>query len=219
MKKNYTIVFTAVLALIALCAFLGCDSGGDDDGSSLPLAEVASLGTGEITLAEGAQVYNEDGTPYTPGTGKTVRPESGDVGSSYADAVAAVSGIDAAGKLTLKLPVFTSLYWDAFGGTTMPAGLTANPSDVKLADMTYLHVDGGALRLRRNNTNGRGVVSYTYVDKDAVITGEFDDHGETIFANLILKLGWNLVIEGRFGSNTAMVTGSPGDGYRWEVYD
>jgi hypothetical protein len=31
MKKNYTVVFATVLALIALCAFWGCSSSGDDD--------------------------------------------------------------------------------------------------------------------------------------------------------------------------------------------
>jgi hypothetical protein len=33
MKKNYTIVFVFITALIALCAFWGCSSSDDDDGN------------------------------------------------------------------------------------------------------------------------------------------------------------------------------------------
>ncbi|MDR1316185.1 MAG: hypothetical protein LBK13_04850 [Spirochaetales bacterium] len=33
MKKNYTIVFAFIAALIALCAFWGCSSSDDDDGN------------------------------------------------------------------------------------------------------------------------------------------------------------------------------------------
>jgi hypothetical protein len=55
MKKNYTIVFSVIAALIVLCAFIGCNSGGDDDSGppsrTIGSAEdVAKIGTSGYPL-------------------------------------------------------------------------------------------------------------------------------------------------------------------------
>jgi hypothetical protein len=201
MKKNYTVFFAVIAVLIVLCAFWGCSSSDDDDGP--PPAE-------EISWAVEEQVYQPGGSEYQPGSAQTVRPESGDVGSSYADAVADVSSIDADGKLTLKLPVFN---WNKFGGTPLDTGLTANPPDVKFVYVDSFNVVGSGLNLGKNRTSGGGRLGYVCADKNAVITG-VSDSGESI--NLILKRGWNPVIPG--GPGSTMVVGEHGDGY-WNVYN
>jgi hypothetical protein len=84
MKKNYTIVFAVITALIALCAFWGCDSSGDDDdgsssvsntiGSAADLAKIGTPGyplngnyelTGDITLPAGWTPIGSGTAPFT----------------------------------------------------------------------------------------------------------------------------------------------------------
>jgi hypothetical protein len=82
MKKNYTIVFAVVTALIALCAFWGCSSGGDDDdsgsagpiGSAADLAKIGTPGyplsgnyelTADITLPSGWTPIGSGTAPFT----------------------------------------------------------------------------------------------------------------------------------------------------------
>jgi hypothetical protein len=84
MKKNYTIVFAVITALIALCAFWGCASGGDDDdgsssvsntiGSAADLAKIGTPGyplngnyelTGDITLPAGWTPIGSGTAPFT----------------------------------------------------------------------------------------------------------------------------------------------------------
>jgi hypothetical protein len=225
MKKNYTIVFAAVTALIVLCAFWGCSSSDDDDGPSLPHAEEAGLGDTEITVAAGVQVYKmEDGNPYVPGMEVTVRPRSSKFDSNYAGAVEAVSKITSDGKLTLKLPVYT--YWGDYTDDLLEEqGITADPSDVKIARVDNFRPTTSGVRLDNNNTNGeswRGV-SYIYADKDAIVMGVYEDqNGDglpvSFYVDMILKQGWNSVIQSSLsGSNATVVTGIPGAGYRWEV--
>ncbi|MDR1315448.1 MAG: hypothetical protein LBK13_01135, partial [Spirochaetales bacterium] len=138
MKKNYTMVFAVIAALIALCAFWGCSSSDDDDDGPAS----AGLGDKEITLATGEQVYNDDGSEYKPGSVQTVRTLSGQTGSSYA--ALSLGSIDTDGKLTLKLPVFT--YWGELGGGSFDPGLTVNPSDVKSVDVREFTVSSSGLR-------------------------------------------------------------------------
>jgi hypothetical protein len=79
MKKNYTIVFAVIAALIVLCAFWGCDSGGDDDsgspGNASDLTKIGTPGypldgnyelTGDIILPSN---YTPIGTAAQPFTG------------------------------------------------------------------------------------------------------------------------------------------------------
>jgi hypothetical protein len=223
MKKNYTIVFAAITALIALCAFWGCSSGDDnDDGPSLPPAEEAWLGDKVIMLAEGEQVYQEDGTPcvFNPGTPtKTVRPRN--VGASYVTAVETVSSIDEYGILTLKLPPYNTTYWTEFTGT-LDTGLTADPPDVKHVMVEDFGVsDSEGFRFRKRNETWSEGINYIYVDKDARIYGvtTVNDAGgqHTVYVNLILKKGWNLIITKFSGSDYEMKTGIPGDEHRWIV--
>ncbi|MDR1316180.1 MAG: hypothetical protein LBK13_04825 [Spirochaetales bacterium] len=56
MKKNYTIVFAVIAALIALCAFWSCDSGGDDDSGS-----AGSVGSANDLMKIGTQGYPLNG--------------------------------------------------------------------------------------------------------------------------------------------------------------
>jgi hypothetical protein len=230
MKKNYIVFFTTVLALTALCAFWGCSSSDDDDGPSPLQAEEAGLGK-EITLTptQGVQVYKmEDGSPFTPPTGEvTVRPRSSKFNSNYAAAVEAVSRITSTGMLTLKLPEYT--YWGDYTDDLLAEeGITADPPDVKIARVDNFKATTGGFRLDNNSintTNGeswRGV-SYIYADKDAIVTGVYEDqNGEgmpvSFYVNLILKEGWNSIIQSLSGSNATVVTHIPGAGYRWEAY-
>ncbi|MDR1317924.1 MAG: hypothetical protein LBK13_13745 [Spirochaetales bacterium] len=223
MKKNYTMVFATVTALIALCAFWGCSSSDDDDGPSLPQAEEASLGNVQITVADGVQVYKADGTtPYTftPGPAKQVTTYN-HVSGSYAAAVAALSSIDANGKLTLKLPVVTD--WTGFDSNGFQDdGLAADPFDVKTVEIRTLvfSVSSDNFELDNINTTNGDTLRYIYADKDARISGVEDD-GDTV--DLILKQGWNAVIKIRgkngTGSGGALVTGKHGSGYRWVASD
>ncbi|MDR1317371.1 MAG: hypothetical protein LBK13_10920 [Spirochaetales bacterium] len=206
MKKNYTIVVAAIAALIVLCAFWSCDSGGDDD--SPP---------GDLQVSAGEQVYNKDGTEYKPGSVQTVRTTSERTGASYA--ALTIGSIDADGKLTLNLPVFTQ--WGEIGGGTV-TDLTADPPDVKAVVVDNFVVAGKEFQ-NRKNPGGR-VINYTYADRDAHIYGQsaHEEGGQQEF-NLILKKGWNSTIvyfPPDFPvSNSTVVTGSPGDGYRWELKD
>jgi hypothetical protein len=215
MKKNYTIVFAVIAALIVLCAFWSCSSSDDDDGPSLPQAEEASLGNVQITVADRVQVYKTDGSEYKPGSAVAVEPKSSN-SISYTAAVAALSNIDANGKLTLKLPIFT--YWSEINPTKFQNdGLTAVPPDVRTAEIRTLEitVSGTRFELYNNSTNGQSNARYIYADKDATIQGVEDD-GDTI--DLILKAGWNSVIKKNVsGSDWAIVTGKHGSGYRWEA--
>jgi hypothetical protein len=102
--------------------------------------------------------------------------------------------------------------------------LTANPPDVKTAAVNnFKFSDSGSdFRLDNNNATGGGRVIYMYADKDAIIKGVYEDDGVTLYVNLILKKGWNSVIESWSGSNpdsATQATGIPGAGYRWEVSD
>ncbi|MDR1315469.1 MAG: hypothetical protein LBK13_01240, partial [Spirochaetales bacterium] len=82
MKRNYTIVFAVITALIALCAFWSCDSGGDDDtsppsgfiGSAADLAKIGTSGypldgsyelTADITLPAGWAPIGSGTAPFT----------------------------------------------------------------------------------------------------------------------------------------------------------
>jgi hypothetical protein len=232
MKKNYTIVFAVIAALIALCAFWGCSSSDDDDSPyspPLPPAEEAGLGDVEITVAAGEQVYNADGTtPYTfaPGAAKVVWVANSDIGSNYNTAVAALSSIDSNGKLTLKLPVF-SFWADADVKVWhTEVGLTAVPSDVQTAQVSTLKF-GSSLgitenMLRKTNADGTSEVYYVYADKDAEIHDETspDEEGKTGRVDLILKKGWNLAIGYNAPDGSISLTsGDPGPAFRWEVYD
>ncbi|MDR1315428.1 MAG: hypothetical protein LBK13_01035 [Spirochaetales bacterium] len=218
MKRNYTVIFAAALALIVLCAFWGCDSSDDDDGPSLPHAEEASLGTGEITLATGEQVYEADGaTHYSPSnTGKTIRTHN-DIGSSYVPLVSAASSISDSGILTLKLPAYS--YWAESdnGGRIEEEGLTADPPDVLTVHIWDFVVESSSDAFYRavvEKRKGTDSVTYLCANKDARIWGEVEDDGIRFSVNLILKQGWNSVIVSDSGSRT-IVSGSPGSGYRW----
>jgi hypothetical protein len=219
MKKNYTVFFAVIAALIALCAFWGCSSSDDDDdGPSLPPAEEAGMGDVEISIAAGEQVYKTDGSEYKPGIAKDVLTPSGDAGDNYADdVIAAGSTITAEGKLTLKLPVFT--HWsdaDVEVWHTGMEGLTANPSDVKTLHVGSFFISGGS---EFGQKNAEHDVSYVYADKDARIQGTSPDGEWTIHAELILKQGWNSIIWTESGSNLYMRTGIPGAGYKWVLAD
>ncbi|MDR1317430.1 MAG: hypothetical protein LBK13_11225 [Spirochaetales bacterium] len=81
MKKNYTIVFSAIVILIVLCAFWSCDSGGDDDsgsagtvGSAADLAKIGTSGypldgtyelTADITLPSNWMPIGSGNAPFT----------------------------------------------------------------------------------------------------------------------------------------------------------
>jgi hypothetical protein len=233
MKKNYTVVFAVIVALLVLCVFWGCSSSDDDDdGPSLPHAEEAGLGNTEITLATGVQVYNKaDGTPYTPGVEYLVRPrDRQQLGNSYCAAVEAVSKVTSDGKLTLKLPVYNT-YWSEhkFNGTTFWDGLdiTANPPNTKIAYVDNFFIilsSSNSLMLQNNNVNGESKATYMYADRDAIVTASFEGEGDdgepiTIYVNAILKQGWNSVIESVSGSTWTIVSGNHGAGYRWERPD
>ncbi|MDR1317667.1 MAG: hypothetical protein LBK13_12420 [Spirochaetales bacterium] len=221
MKKNYTIVFAVIAAVIVLCAFWGCSSSDDDDGPSLPPAEEAPLGNTMIPLAEGEQVYEANGSPYNPGSTKNVKPETDTSGSSsfHAD-LETLSSITADGKLTLKLPVFTDTYWNECNNEYIYIkegdGLTANPSDVRYAHVHDFRVVSESLRLVK--TKGANTVTYLYVDKDARIWGETEEgDGMTNHVNLNLKRGWNSVIQSVSGSNMTTAGGIPDGDYKWVV--
>jgi hypothetical protein len=203
MKKNYKVFFAVIAALIVLCAFWGCSSSDDDDGPSLPNAEEAGLGNdAQITLATEEQVYNTDGSHYNSTTDVEPHTDS----SSFNDDVKGLSDITS-GKLTLKLPRFT--YWGEVDPSWLQAlGFTATPSDVQTFYMGSLDLNSAALR----KTDGTNEVKYIYADKDARIQGTSEE-GTPI--DLILKQGWNQVIEGPSG----MVTGNPGAGYKWVAFD
>jgi hypothetical protein len=214
MKKNYTIVFAAIAALIVLCAFWSCDSGSDDDGGPS-----SALGDKEITLAEGVQVYNDDGSEYQPGSVQTVRAQSSQTGASYA--ALSLGSIDADGKLTLNLPVFTQ--WSEIGGGAV-TGLTVEPPDVKVAEVSSFLVAGNDLRLQNNDGGKNQIINYEYADRDAHIYGQgtVTNPAGLVEINLFLKKGWNSVIidfpPDYPSSNSTMVTGSPGAGFKW-VWD
>jgi hypothetical protein len=226
MKKNYTMVFTIALALIALCAFWGCSSSDDDDdGPSLPYAEEASLGDVNISLATGEeQVYNADGSEYKPGSPKEVWTYSSETSPSYSDDVAGLSSIDADGKLTLDLPVFT--YWDEVEVSwhTDMGFTTVKPPDVRTAHVGELSVgaSSGSRECILWKTNGTSMAEYIYADKDAVITGKSspNEEGGTMTANLILKKGWNLAIGYNAPDGSiSLASGDPGPAFRWEVFN
>jgi hypothetical protein len=190
------------------------------DGSSLPDAEIASLGNIEIEPATGVRVYNENGGAYNPGAEKKVWALSGDAGDTYMNAVVtAGSNITSDGKLTLKLPVFSSYgNWDEITSFHEKAGLTANPSDVKTVYLGSLDVGDGEKELVRRKTSAE--IDYLYADKNAVVQGVYVDNGYTGHINMILKKGWNLIIETRTGPSTwTFVTGIPSDlaDYKWIV--
>jgi hypothetical protein len=212
MKKNYTIVFAFIAALIALCAFWGCSSSDDDD-DSVPSS---ALGDKKITLAGGeARVYNNDNSEYKPASSKTVQAQSSQTGASYA--ALTLGSIDTDGKLTLKLPVFTQ--WEEIGGGADLAGLglTAAPSDVKIVTVDDFLVDGKTLELQNKNSGKQGKINYIYANKDAHISGQIPIGGGTQDVNLILKKGWNSVIITFLSSssNSTCVNGSPDDGFKW----
>ncbi|MDR1317147.1 MAG: hypothetical protein LBK13_09775 [Spirochaetales bacterium] len=208
MKKNYTVFFAVIAALIVLCAFWSCSSSDDDDGPSLPNAEEASLGDdAQVPLATVEQVYDADGDPYN--STNNVEPHTDS--SSFNTGVKTLSSISS-GKLTLELPRFT--YWgevDPLWLQTM--GFTANPSDVQTFYMGGLDVDSTSFML--NKTDGTNEVKYIYADRDAVIQGTGGDEEGIFVANLILKQGWNLAIS----NPTSMRTAIPGAGYKWVVSD
>ncbi|MDR1316435.1 MAG: hypothetical protein LBK13_06135 [Spirochaetales bacterium] len=202
MKKNYTMVFAAGLALIALCVFWGCDSSDDDDSPS-PEEQIS------IT---GKQVYGDDGSEYRPSSVQTIRASSSsDTGASYA--ALTLGSIDTNGNLTLNLPAFTQ--WSEVGGGTEPE-ITADPQNVRVVMLPSFIVDDGELRnIKRNGATVDAVIVYTYADKDAHIYGTTSE-GEVV--NLTLKKGWNSVIKVLSGSKT-MTSGSPDAGFKWEVWE
>jgi hypothetical protein len=228
MKKNYTVVFAVIVALLVLCAFWGCSSSDDDDdGPSLPHAEEAGLGNTEITLATGVQVYSKaDGTPYAPDGEKQVRPRNSHrLGNSYLAAViSAGSKITFNGNLTPKLPVYTP-YWSDYDAPPRDKFLTADPPDVKIARVENFSANSGEFRLDNNHTNGASWVHYMYANKDAIVTGVYKEELNGVpfswYVNLKLKEGWNSVIQSVSVSNSTVteVTGFPSAGYRWEVSD
>jgi hypothetical protein len=224
MKKNYTIVFAAVTALIVLCAFWGCDSSDDDDGLLLPLAEEASLGNTTITpITTNEQVYKKsDGNPCDSVSPGDVRTSVSNTGSNYRLTVAEISSITANGKLTVKLPVFTQ--WDDVDPAwlqkeVLEKGFTAviNPPDVQIVSVGVFQASG-IPDMRK--TNGPQVNEYWYANKDAIIQAVSNADGETVtILNLNLKLGWNSVITTTLGGAVTGTTGRPDSSFKWTAYD
>jgi hypothetical protein len=170
-----------------------------------------------LQISTGEQVYNKDGSEYKPGAVQTVRTSSNETGASYA--ALTVGSIDADGKLTLNLPVFTQ--WSEIGGGAV-TGLTAEPSDVKVVSVDNFEVAGKEFQ-NRNRDEGR-IINYTYADRDAHIYGQSThEEGGLQDFNLVLKRGWNLKIvyfPSDFpSSNSTVVIGTPGAGYKWELKD
>jgi hypothetical protein len=214
MKKNYTVFFAVIAALIALCAFWGCSSSDDDDGPP-----EGFLGNAQITLADGEQVYKEDGSNYIPVSAPEAVRTSNNCGASYGDSVAALSSIDATGKLVLKLPVITN-WSETLDEGYLEEGTPADPSDVRvvLADNFRVpDIAGKKARLKKVK-GANNYVIYTYADKDAHVWGESDDQGTHITMEMFLKRGWNVGIASVSGSNETWVNGSPGDGYKWTLF-
>ncbi|MDR1316793.1 MAG: hypothetical protein LBK13_07965 [Spirochaetales bacterium] len=112
MKKNCTVFFTVITVLIVLCAFWGCDSGGDDDSGSPPgsvgsAADLAKIGTpgyplngnyeltADITLPAGWTPIGSGTAPFTgtfDGKGHSIM-----IGSTTASSIVAKgfsSGVD-----------------------------------------------------------------------------------------------------------------------------
>jgi hypothetical protein len=207
MKKNYTIVFAVIAALIALCAFCGCSSSDDDDGPS-----------GDLQISTGEQVYNKNGTEYKPGSVKQVQTHTNDTGASYA--ALTVGSIDADGKLILNLPAFTQ--WGEVGGGTV-TGLTAEPSNVKVVGVSCFLVAGRVFLNKNTDSAAEWIINYIYADRDAHIYGQDTVEGGQQELNLILKKGWNTEIiyfPSDFpSSNSTAVVGNPGAGYKWVFND
>ncbi|MDR1315924.1 MAG: hypothetical protein LBK13_03530 [Spirochaetales bacterium] len=153
------------------------------------------------------------GSPSPPRAETAMQTYSNDSDPGYAEA--ALGSIDADGKLTLKLPVISQ--WTGIPIWHTKMGLTADPSDVRTVYVGSLKVADEGLELIK--TNGTSSVSYIYADKDALITGKAGENGTAVYVNLILKKGWNSVIEGPSGSNRTMASGSPDDTYKWVVSD
>ncbi|MDR1316700.1 MAG: hypothetical protein LBK13_07485 [Spirochaetales bacterium] len=204
MKKNYTVVFAAVTALIALCAFWGCSSSDDDDGPSLPNAEESGLGN--ETSISGERVYNNNGTSYSPGsTMKTVWAD--DSGSVYKAVVAANSRIETNGTLTLKLSDFISAGdWSQVDANQFQTdGLQVTPSDVRTVLVGVHGIRTDDFKLAK--TNGTHTAEFVYADKDATVQG--------VNVDLILQQGWNWIIADI--SSGTVITGIPDSTYRWVI--
>jgi hypothetical protein len=146
MKKNYTIVFAVIAALIALCAFWGCASGGDDDdsgsagpiGSAADLAKIGTPGypldgtyelTADITLPAGWTPIGSGTAPFTgtfDGKGHSIT-----VNSTTASSIAIKSfssGVDIS-----SAPVFVSS-WDNVS-SYIARGLFAYTENATIKDL------------------------------------------------------------------------------------
>ncbi|MDR1315378.1 MAG: hypothetical protein LBK13_00780 [Spirochaetales bacterium] len=166
MKKNYTIVFAVIVALIVLCAFWGCDSGGDDDSGSPSVsnpignaADLAKIGTPGYPL-DGTYTLTADVTlpaDWTPiGTG--TQPFTGTfdgggysitIGSTTASSIAVrgfSSGVDISSGLDFASD------W-GFTGGIIARGLFAYTENATIKDMNIAISPGSSFVITSTATD------------------------------------------------------------------
>jgi hypothetical protein len=207
MRKTQSFLGVSFI-LLALSGLLfgGCSSGSDDSDPGAQEATFTSLGSPKVYDYDNSDIYSGSPLTFTNFSGSS---RDSLTFANFANVTVATDGTL---SFPLSIPSEAALTdLDAWGFTVETEGTKCfwieSVNDGSDRELGYYIIGGDSV-----------VAALMYADRDSRITGSVTQ-GMTMNVNLILKTGWNWVITTYTENSKTMISGKPGNNFRWETWE